>query len=1058
MVPSGHDGSQRGEGSASIALAEQRTPFTSQMDGSRDPYRANRVFDEHEQSYRKTKKRVIEAISSVLGPAANFAHEVLFVGVDLLQFVPVPALDVAGKVLLSIWDAVEMIKSNRLACLRLAERCAELLLAIREDIPRASVDVAEELRGPISRLHTAFENINDSLRRLADLPLWLCYVKREDVERDISHCGTLLDDARSFFNLQVQMRILRLSLANEARNQEGEGPDNVQPISVEPPAADALSAPQDIDEMQDITEVRRSLSIHRDTQDSSDNSRDMADLRRLLHSALQTADDAAMLEVLQMGRGEMPEAIKVLQRTLGRETQLEQPLPSGSSRSPETESQAVVNDNARSLDLEFIGTILKALRRLGAKGKPSSYRKTLPIPRHCTTPINRLRALIIGIDKYESRQLLNLQGAVADANAVYGYLRNELLVPDSQIVLLRNKQARRRDILREIQALGISGARHGFREGDPILIYFAGYGTTAKSPDDWPTSGQVISLIVPYDANLNFEALDDLPVDMRARRDYVKRIYPIPDRTISALLRMLAEFCGDNITLILDCCHSASGTRGSGDELRERGVFIDDCESIPSDLDEEIWSEVSLGRAAGVTEGFGRSGTRSHVLLAACREGEVARELKSGIFTHGFLDALRKFNVGSITYTELVSGIPHPPNQTPQCEGYNSGRILFHALVPSGGHTVYRVVQRDGVFTMDAGSLHGVTDDAQFSIHPRACDTSQTLAVMTPVSIGSFSSTLRLISIYAALPSPCFAVPTPSLTTALGLRIISPASPCAVFETLRREIRGKRIKYSVSVDVKIAHLGLALRGNRVEYLIYYAELLKHGHDKLWITTILDTAFIHSVLRAASHFFWHLRREPTTHQLWGDVAIELYTLRVDERGELDRNLRHPYRVHSGNLLDRQDPVLDVVADDSTVYGISLQNTSTRALHVWAFYFDCSDLSIMDYYMPPAVAIAGAEPPLPPLGSLTIGYGAGGVLPFKYHLQPGQDKDVGIIRMFLSTEAVELGHILQLAPCTSELVLPIPDSRTRGSSKDAPSETSVSWDTFDIVVRQSRPKVM
>jgi hypothetical protein len=42
--------------------------------------------------------------------AASIGHEVLFTGVDLLQFAPVPGLDVASNILLSIWDAVELVE------------------------------------------------------------------------------------------------------------------------------------------------------------------------------------------------------------------------------------------------------------------------------------------------------------------------------------------------------------------------------------------------------------------------------------------------------------------------------------------------------------------------------------------------------------------------------------------------------------------------------------------------------------------------------------------------------------------------------------------------------------------------------------------------------------------------------------------------------------------------------------------------------------------------------------------------------------------------------------
>ena len=53
---------------------------------------------------------MIEAICGTLDTAARIGHEALFTGVDLLKFVPVPGLDLAGKMLLSIWDAVDKVE------------------------------------------------------------------------------------------------------------------------------------------------------------------------------------------------------------------------------------------------------------------------------------------------------------------------------------------------------------------------------------------------------------------------------------------------------------------------------------------------------------------------------------------------------------------------------------------------------------------------------------------------------------------------------------------------------------------------------------------------------------------------------------------------------------------------------------------------------------------------------------------------------------------------------------------------------------------------------------
>ena len=52
----------------------------------------------------------IQAIGGAFGTAARIGHEALSAGVDILQFAPVPGLQLAGNLLLNIWDAVGMVK------------------------------------------------------------------------------------------------------------------------------------------------------------------------------------------------------------------------------------------------------------------------------------------------------------------------------------------------------------------------------------------------------------------------------------------------------------------------------------------------------------------------------------------------------------------------------------------------------------------------------------------------------------------------------------------------------------------------------------------------------------------------------------------------------------------------------------------------------------------------------------------------------------------------------------------------------------------------------------
>ena len=53
---------------------------------------------------------MIEAVCGTLGTEGRIGHEELFTGVNLMQSAPVLGLELAGKMLLSIWDAVEKVE------------------------------------------------------------------------------------------------------------------------------------------------------------------------------------------------------------------------------------------------------------------------------------------------------------------------------------------------------------------------------------------------------------------------------------------------------------------------------------------------------------------------------------------------------------------------------------------------------------------------------------------------------------------------------------------------------------------------------------------------------------------------------------------------------------------------------------------------------------------------------------------------------------------------------------------------------------------------------------
>ncbi|KAI0319916.1 hypothetical protein OF83DRAFT_1020802, partial [Amylostereum chailletii] len=170
-----------------------------------------------------------------------------------------------------------------------------------------------------------------------------------------------------------------------------------------------------------------------------------------------------------------------------------------------------------------------------------------------------LYTLIIGIDKYASDKISPLYGAVADANAMADYVETRLKASKKRIIILRDAEATREAIINAFKFMAgdfksEGPARDAFKEYEepqtnaPILIYYAGHGSTASRPDNLSEGEPVMQLIVPSDCT-----------DEGSSKG--SKVHAIPDRTLNGLLQILAEAKGDNITVIFDCCHSGSGTR-----------------------------------------------------------------------------------------------------------------------------------------------------------------------------------------------------------------------------------------------------------------------------------------------------------------------------------------------------------------------------------------------------------------------------------------------------------------------------------------------------------------
>ena len=131
--------------------------------------------------------------------------------------------------------------------------------------------------------------------------------------------------------------------------------------------------------------------------------------------------------------------------------------------------------------------------------------------------------------------MTTLKGAVADADSIQNYLKDDLNVSESRIRNLRDKQATRAAIISEFTALASNDV---IKHGDPILIYYAGHGGEAPPPIGWGAGGadSKTQMLIPHDYRTK---IDD------------REVHGIPDRTIGALISRIAKSKGDNIVRLV---------------------------------------------------------------------------------------------------------------------------------------------------------------------------------------------------------------------------------------------------------------------------------------------------------------------------------------------------------------------------------------------------------------------------------------------------------------------------------------------------------------------------
>ncbi|TCD70321.1 hypothetical protein EIP91_003950 [Steccherinum ochraceum] len=647
----------------------------------------------------------------------------------------------------------------------------------------------------------------------------------------------------------------------------------------------------------------------------------------------------------------------------------------------------------------------------------------------------RLFALIIGVDKYKSGNIWDLETCVDDAHSIKHWLTHDLHVPRSQICLLTNEMATQRAIEESFMSHLVTNP--AIERDDAILIYFAGHGSSIRAPRGWFEDGsKEVELLCPYDH------------DMKSSSG---RVAGISDRSLHAMIQDLSEAKGNNITLIFDSSFSAPTSRVA---LRERrhSRWTPTTKATSDDLHASLWRNTSTGSPSQKPiRGFARIGYDSHIVIAACGHGQSAIETKGGgNFTQAFIAAKDSHAIHHKTYAAFMHDLENimGEGQRPVCVGIRKQRILFNG-VPFAPDARYisTDVYGDDTLRVDAGAIHGVADGTEFSLHDHNCRGSRnpSLATLTAVEIHPTWCLARSKSNPKSVLRGSWAQ-----ITRWNNRIPFQVHIRHSLFTLFRRCRVKReISRSTSSGeqrrpgVNMLHVKTASQAD-VSVKLHRREMVVERHDaaiasncrRIIKLSSEQTSTDMRILDAAAHFHLHLHRKNPQKPLLGLVTMGLYRL---DSGTWTRV--------SGNLLvDGRAQIVDDEKD--SIYSVVLHNYSDVDLYPYLAYMDASGYGINMIYHPDARA---SVPPLRKHSHLVIGSGTLDSEALSFTLADGADTGAGFLKLFVCSEFTPMTFIEQGPPTAA------PISSSPPAGKSGHSSRTELWDSVVACVTVVRKQL-
>jgi hypothetical protein len=240
----------------------------------------------------------------------------------------------------------------------------------------------------------------------------------------------------------------------------------------------------------------------------------------------------------------------------------------------------------------------------------------------------------------------------------------------------------------------------------------------------------------------------------------------------------------------------------------------------------------------------------------------------------------------------------------------------------------------------DAGTARGISLEAEFEVYQDQ-DSEHLLGIVVVKELSPFSTKLRTKEHKFVLEGDGVARQTSAGTQEPVLRIHVADELKALVEDIERTLRIIQL-----VERKQAEFCMALEDGKVVFDILDTLVTKYGLTRMPFTELEPTVeAISPVLRAAYHFYLHLRRTSGVESDTDVVEIEMAEMEHDGITYNDdfEPVLSPIKSSwkRGDVFDLQ------INNNRTIYGWKIINKIKVDLYPALFYFDNSDWSISEW---------------------------------------------------------------------------------------------------------------